>query len=161
MPGAEHGTAKRWPRAYFAELARRLDARGFAVWLLGSPKDAAAGASIAEESGGAAVNLCGRTALIEAVDLLGAARLAVSNDSGLLHVAAAVGTPVVALYGPSNPVYTPPLTGRREIIYLALGCSPCFAPECPLGHLRCLTEIRPGAVFEMAMRLVGPVSACP
>jgi heptosyltransferase-2 len=154
MPGAEHGAAKCWPQPYFAELARRLEREGFAVWLLGSPRDTAAGASIASMSGGAAVNLCGQTKLIEALDLLGAAQVAVSNDSGLLHVAAAVGTPVVALYGSSNPVYTPPLTERREILYLDLECSPCFARECPLGHLRCLKEIKPETVFEKAMRLV-------
>jgi heptosyltransferase II len=153
MPGAEHGPAKRWPEEYFAQLARLLDAQGFAVWLLGSPKDRAAGESIARLSGGKPLNLCGRTGLVNAVDLLGAAAVAVSNDSGLLHIAAAVGTPVVALYGPSSPIYTPPLTERREILYLALDCSPCFAPECPLGHHRCLREMTPDQVFEAVLRL--------
>lgn len=153
MPGAEHGSAKRWPEQYFSELARQMDSAGFAVWLLGSPKDHATGESIVAGCGGAAKNLCGQTELVEAVDLIGAARVAVSNDSGLLHIAAAVGTPVVGLYGSSSPIYTPPLTERREIIYLALECSPCFARECPLGHFRCMKEIEPGQVFEAAMRL--------
>lgn len=152
MPGAEHGSAKRWP--YFAELARRLTAEGFAVWLLGGPSDSELGEAIAAEGGGV-VNLCGRTALVEAADLLGAAQVAVSNDSGLLHVAAAVGTPVVGLYGSSSPVYTPPLTARREILTLSLECSPCFAQECPLGHFRCLRELAPETVLVAAMRLAG------
>lgn len=154
LPGAEHGPAKRWPAPYFAELAQRFRAEGFAVWLLGSPKDAATGEEIVEASRGAAINLCGRTELVDAVDLLGAARVAVSNDSGLLHIAAAVGTPVVGLYGSSSPVYTPPLTERREILYLDLYCSPCFEPECPLRHFRCMREITPAMAFEAAMRLV-------
>ena len=153
LPGAEHGPAKRWPVPYFAELARRLRNEGFAVWLLGSPKDRPAGEEIAEASRGAAVNLCGRTELVDAVDLIGAARVAVSNDSGLLHIAAAVGTPVVGLYGSSSPVYTPPLTDSREILYLDLYCSPCFEKECPLGHFRCMREITPAMALEAAVRL--------
>lgn len=151
LPGAEHGPAKRWPPRYFAELSRRLSGEGLAVWLLGSPRDVELGEAISAESNGAAVNLCGRTRLVDAIDLLGAANVAVSNDSGLLHVAAAVGTPVVALYGSSSPVYTPPLTERRRILYLSLECSPCFSPECPLGHQRCLRELKPDQVFGAAM----------
>lgn len=155
LPGAEHGPTKRWPPRYFAEVAHRLSGEGFAVWLLGSPKDAELGDAIRSQSHGAAVNLCGRTRLVDAIDLLGAASVAVSNDSGLLHVAAAVGTPVVAMYGSSSPVYTPPLTERRRILYLSLECSPCFAPECPLGHRRCLMELKPEQVFEAAMSVAG------
>jgi heptosyltransferase II len=154
LPGAEHGPAKRWPAPYFAELARRFRDEGFSVWLLGSPKDHATGEEIADASHGAATNLCGRTALVDAIDLLGAARVAVSNDSGLLHIASAVGTPVVGLYGSSSPVYTPPLTARREILYLDLYCSPCFEKECPLGHFRCMREITPAMALEAAMRLL-------
>lgn len=149
MPGAEHGSAKRWP--YFAELARRLGAEGFAVWLLGGPSDRDLGDAIAADSGGA-VNLCGRTTLVEAADLLSTAEVAVSNDSGLMHVAAAVGTPIVGLYGSTSPVYTPPLTARREILTLSLECSPCFAQECPLGHHRCLRDLTPDTVLTAALR---------
>ncbi len=156
LPGAEHGPAKRWPAPHFAELAQRLRDAGFEVWLLGSPKDAATGDEIVDTSGGAAINLCGRTALLDAVDLLGAARVAVSNDSGLLHIAAAVGTPVVGLYGSSSPIYTPPLTEQREILYLDLHCSPCFEPECPLGHFRCMRDITPATAFAAATRLASP-----
>ena len=153
LPGAEYGPAKRWPAPYFAELAQRLRDEGFAVWLLGSPKDAPAGEEIVQTSRGAATNLCGRTELVDAVDLLGAAQVAVSNDSGLLHIAAAVGTPVVGLYGSSSPAYTPPLTERREILFLDLYCSPCFERECPLGHFRCMREITPAMALEAAVRL--------
>jgi heptosyltransferase-2 len=160
MPGAEHGTAKRWP--YFAELARRLHAEGFAVWLLGGPRDAADGDAIVAGSGNTAINLCGKTTLVEAIDLLGGVDVAISNDSGLLHVAAATGTPIVGLYGSSSPVYTPPLSERREILYLALECSPCFARECPLGHFRCLRDLSVDTVFDAAMRLAGrSLNVCP
>lgn len=156
LPGAEHGPAKRWPAPYFAELARRLRGEGFAVWLLGSARDRATGEEIAEGSRGAALNLCGRTELVDAVDLLAAAEVAVSNDSGLLHIAAAVGTPVVGLYGSSSPVYTPPLSERREVLFLGLYCSPCFEPECPLGHFRCMREITPGMALEAVKRSISP-----
>lgn len=144
MPGAEYGPAKCWPLPYFAELARRLDEAGYAVWILGSAKDAPAGEAIAKDS--AALNLCGRTRLADAIDLLALAEQAVSNDSGLMHIAAAVGTHVQAIYGSSSPHFTPPLTENKTIHYLALDCSPCFERECPLGHLNCLNEIQPEAV---------------
>ncbi|HEX7062872.1 MAG TPA: lipopolysaccharide heptosyltransferase II [Woeseiaceae bacterium] len=152
MPGAEHGPAKRWP--YFAELARRLHSQGFDVWLLGGPGDAAAGDAIAAGSGNTAVNLCGKTKLVEAIDLLGGVDVAISNDSGLMHIAAAVGVPVVGLYGSSSPVYTPPLAEQREILYLALECSPCFARECPLGHFRCMRDMSVDSVLDAALHLL-------
>ena len=89
------------------------------------------------------------------MDLLGAARVAVTNDSGLMHVAAAVGAHVVALYGSSSPDFTPPLTRKRDIFYRELECSPCFARECPLGHLDCLRNISPGAVMA-SVRAAAP-----
>src|SRR5690554_3372758 len=142
MPGAEYGPAKQWPLAHFRALAEALLKEGFEVRVLGGLKDVEAGAVIAEGLSGAH-NLCGRTRLADAVDLLADCRQVVTNDSGLMHVAAAAGTRVHALYGSSSPAYTPPLTDRAEIHYLALDCSPCFQRTCPLGHTRCLVELSP------------------
>ena len=140
MPGAAYGPAKCWPLEHYAELAGLILASGRQVWVLGSDGDCAAGDEIAAGATGT-INLCGETQLVDTVDLLAATDAAVSNDSGLMHVAAAAGTRVIGLYGSSSPRYTPPLTDRCEIVYLDLDCSPCFQRECPLGHLRCLREI--------------------
>ncbi|MEW5863589.1 MAG: lipopolysaccharide heptosyltransferase II [Pseudomonadota bacterium] len=129
-PGAEYGPAKRWP--YFAELAPRLPVPAV---LLGSARDADACAGIA------GLNLAGRTTLDEAMDLIAGARFVVANDSGLMHVAAAFGRPLVAIFGSSSPEHTPPRSDNARVLWLRLECSPCFARVCPLGHLRCLREI--------------------
>jgi heptosyltransferase-2 len=149
MPGAEYGNAKRWPTERYTDLAARLCRDGFAVWVLGSAKEARLAEEIRTRAGAAMIfNLCGRTSLTDAADLLAVARVAISNDSGLMHVAAAVGTHVVAIYGSSSPHFTPPLTARKTILYRALSCSPCFARECPLGHLNCLYGISVDSVLE-------------
>jgi heptosyltransferase-2 len=141
LPGAEYGPAKCWPLEYFADAARILGERGYQVWVMGSQKDAAAGEAIAANSGGAAVNLCGKTRLEDAIDLLAASRAVITNDSGLMHVAAAVDTRVIAIYGSTTPDFTPPLTRNAQVHYLRLDCSPCFKRVCPLGHLDCMTKI--------------------
>jgi heptosyltransferase-2 len=152
MPGAEYGPAKQWPLDSFRELAQQLVQQGRQVWVLGSAKDQAAGQHIAQgQEGGAGqsgfvFNLCGRTQLADTVDLLALAKQAVTNDSGLMHVAAAVGTQVHAIYGSSSPRYTPPLTANKVVHYLGLECSPCFKRTCPLGHLDCLRGIKPGDI---------------
>ena len=146
-PGAEYGPAKRWPARHFAALAERLPGP---VWLIGSPKDVAVGAEIETLSKGKAVNLCGRTTLEQAIDLIATARWVVSNDSGLMHVAAALGRPLTALFGSSSPRYTPPMSPQARIISLGLDCSPCFQRECPLGHLRCLNDLSPEQVAATA-----------
>ena len=145
MPGAEYGPAKCWPLEYFASLAASLDDAGYSVWVLGSESDQAAGQFIADNS--AARSLCGHTSLADAIDLLAYCQHAVTNDSGLMHLAAAVGTRVHAIYGSSTPAYTPPLTENRVIHDLQLDCSPCFKRDCPLGHLNCLKGILPAVVF--------------
>jgi heptosyltransferase-2 len=149
-PGAEYGPAKRWPPAYFAELARALTSNGDAVWLLGSAKDAEIAQDIARLSGGACVNLCGRTTLDQAIELLASARLAITNDSGLMHVAAAVGTPLVAIYGSSTPAFTPPMSRLATIARLDMPCSPCFERTCPLGHFNCMMQLKPEQVLAHA-----------
>jgi heptosyltransferase II len=149
-PGAEYGPAKRWPVHHFAALARRLASADFPVWIVGSAKDAPVGAEISQLAEGSALNLCGRTSLEQVIDLLAGARAVVSNDSGLMHVAAALDRPLVALYGSSSPTYTPPLSQRAKILSLGLECSPCFKRECPLAPpdtLRCLEDISPERVF--------------
>jgi len=141
-PGAEYGPAKRWP--YFAELAARLKRP---VVLLGSQNDAPA----AEGIGGR--NLVGRTTLDEAIDIIAGAELVVSNDSGLMHVAAALGRPQVALYGSSSPQHTPPLSGAARVLWLHIECSPCYKRECPLGHFRCMKEMSVEMVLNEARSL--------
>ena len=157
MPGAEYGPAKRWPAAHFGEVAAVLARRGTEVVLLGSAKERTLGEEVAAVAHDARVhNLCGTTTLVDVVDLAAAAEAAVSNDSGLLHLAAAAGTPVVAVYGSSSPDFTPPLTEHAAILTLKLSCSPCFARECPLGHLRCLKDLEPKTVLDALDALRAP-----
>ena len=146
-PGAEYGPAKRWPVRYFAEVANaQLDA-GKQVWLFGSEKDANITHEIQRLSNNRCLDLGGVTKLAEAIDLMAMTSAMVTNDSGLMHVAAAVGRPVVAIYGSSDPGFTPPLSDKARVIRLGLECSPCFKRECPLGHLRCLKDIKPDMVL--------------
>lgn len=147
MPGAEYGPAKQWPLAHFRALAERLIAEGFEVRVLGGPKDIEAGESIVAGLTHAH-SLCGKTRLADAVDLLADCRQVVTNDSGLMHVAAAVGTRVQAIYGSSSPLYTPPLTNNAGIHTLALTCSPCFERTCPLGHTHCLNQLDPERLMQ-------------
>lgn len=147
VPGAEFGPAKRWPVKRYAELARQLDAP---VLVLGSGKEAPLGAEIAALAPGADCrNLAGATTLAEAFALIAAARRVITNDTGLMHVAAALDVPQVAIFGSSSPLHTPPLSDRARVLWLKddpayqppLDCAPCFQRECPLGHLRCLNDI--------------------
>ena len=144
--GAEYGPAKRWPAAHFAEVARRLMRSGVQAWVVGGPGDASIGAEVASLAPGA-VDLTGRTTLPEAADLIAAASAVVSNDSGLMHVAAALGRPLIALYGSSSPEFTPPLTDTAVVLSLQVACSPCFERECPLGHFKCLQDLSPDRVW--------------
>jgi heptosyltransferase-2 len=152
-PGAEFGAAKRWPQEHYAEVAKSLIARGWQVWLFGSDKDIAITATINRETGAACIDLAGRTTLAEAVDLLSLSTLVVTNDSGLMHVAAALGRKLIAIYGSSDPGFTPPLSDTARILRLGLECSPCFQRECPLGHLKCLRELPPERVLQVLQEI--------
>lgn len=151
-PGAEYGPAKRWPAQHFAALAASLDAP---VLLLGSAKEQALCAEIAAAAPQVR-NLAGQTSLPEAIGLIASARAVVSNDSGLMHVAAGLGVAQVAVFGSSSPEHTPPLSDRAQVIWLKheasyqppLDCAPCFERECPLGHTRCLVDVLPQRVGQ-------------
>ncbi len=147
-PGAEYGPAKRWPAQSYGQLAAALGERGYAVFLLGARGDAAVCEEVARASGRRATSLAGKTPLDEAIELIAQADVAVSNDSGLMHIAAALQIPQVAIFGSSSPLHTPPLSPRARVLWLHIECSPCFERECPLGHLRCLRDIAPERVLE-------------
>jgi heptosyltransferase-2 len=152
-PGAEYGPAKRWPPTHFADLAARFLALGMQVWLVGSPNDKLAASSVMQAAGETSrsiKDLTGRTDLGTAIDLLSLANIVVSNDSGLMHAAAAVGAPLVALFGSSSPVYTPPLSPVAHVAKIDIACSPCFKRECPLGHFKCMRELSADAVYNLA-----------
>jgi heptosyltransferase-2 len=145
-PGAEYGPAKCWPADHYAALARRLHHdHGLPVLLLGSGKETDLCTRIASLAPDACRVLAGRTSLIDAMTLIAAARGVVSNDSGLMHVAAAFGVPQVAVFGSTSPEHTPPLNPRAKVLWLkqelALGCAPCFERVCRYGHTRCLTGV--------------------
>ncbi|MEQ1525295.1 MAG: lipopolysaccharide heptosyltransferase II [Gallionella sp.] len=152
-PGAEYGPAKRWPAPYFAELAHRLHTEGYAVWLLGSPKDKEQADNIVTLCKTDCRNLCGKTDLGDAIALLSCAQFVVSNDSGLMHIAAALDRPMIALFGSSSPQFTPPLSSHAHVMQLDIKCSPCFKRECPLGHFNCMMQLTPDLVWEKFQQL--------
>ena len=153
-PGAEFGASKQWPAHHYAELARYYLDRDWHVWLVGSANDASICAQIDAQSDQQCHDLSGKTSLPEAVDLLSLASLVVSNDSGLMHIAAALNRPLVAIYGSTDPHHTPPLGKNHAIARLALDCSPCFKRECPLQHLDCLHKLEPKSVIALAQSVM-------
>lgn len=146
-PGAEYGEAKRWPAEYYAEVAQAALANDWQVWLFGSDKDATVTSLINTMTGNRCLDLGGRTTLGEAIDLMALTSAVVSNDSGLMHIAAALDKKLVAVYGSSDPEHTPPMSDKAVVKYLGLECSPCFERKCPLGHLNCLRQLHPQLVI--------------
>lgn len=153
-PGAEYGPAKRWPAAYYASLAQRLVQQGYAVWLIGSGKDKAVADEINSLAADACRNLCGSTDLADALALLSCAQLVVSNDSGLMHLAAALDRPMLALFGSSSPRFTPPLSAQAQVVQLDMACSPCFKRVCPLGHFNCMMLLTPELVWDKLTKAI-------
>lgn len=146
-PGAEYGPAKQWPATHYAEVAKQKIADGWAVWIFGSAKDQTVSDKINQLSGNQCQDFSGKTSLAEAIDLMSLTEVVVSNDSGLMHVAAALNKKVVAIYGSSDPQFTPPLSSKAKILNLNLDCAPCFKRDCPLGHTKCLVDISPAQVL--------------
>ena len=157
-PGAEFGESKRWPAEHFAQVAEQRIRDGWQVWLFGSKNDHPVGELILDELipglREEAVNLAGETSLAEAIDLLSCADAVVSNDSGLMHVAAALGRPLVAVYGSTSPAFTPPLSEQVEVVRLGLDCSPCFDRSCRFGHNNCMRELPSAQVIAALDRLL-------
>ncbi len=153
-PGAEYGPAKQWPQQHFAAVASAQGKLGHNVLLLGTEKEHDLCAAIADKAGDRGFNLAGKTTLEDAVDILSSAHGVVCNDSGLMHVAAALGRPVVAIFGSSDPEHTPPVGPRVKIISLGLPCAPCFKRVCPEQHTHCLEEISPDVVIKQLAGMV-------
>lgn len=152
-PGAEFGPAKQWPENYYADIANKKLQEGWQVWILGSSKDHAIAEQIKQATQQRAVNLAGKTKLEEAVDLLSLASVIVSNDSGLMHIGAALEKPLIALYGPTSASFTPPLHKTSKVLSLKLDCQPCFQRTCPLKHHHCMRELKPSAVLTAMSEL--------
>jgi heptosyltransferase II len=149
-PGAEYGEAKRWPADYYAEVANYALDNHWQVWLFGSDKDVAVTSTINQATQNRCLDLGGQTKLGEAIDLMALCHTVISNDSGLMHVAAALDKRVIAIYGSSDPHHTPPMHPQAVVEYLGLACSPCFERTCPLttehAQLACLKNISPNQI---------------
>ena len=153
-PGAEYGAAKRWPAEYYAQVANEALNKGWQVWLFGSVADVAVTTKINQLCQNKCTDFGGKTKLGEAIDLMSLCDTIVSNDSGLMHIAAALNKQLIAIFGSSDPTHTPPMSPNAVIEYLGLPCSPCFKRKCPLtgdAHLRCLTDIKPK---QIALKIV-------
>ena len=152
-PGAEYGPAKRWPQEHFTRLAQKLADNHFHTITLGGENDMKIGAMIYKNTHQETQDLTGKTTVKEAIQLIAGATCVVTNDSGLMHVAAALSRPLIALFGSSSPEYTPPLSDKAKVLTRALPCSPCFKRVCPLGHTNCLKDITVDEVFINILKL--------
>ena len=147
-PGAEYGEAKCWPAEHYAEVASDALAKGFQVFLFGSLKDASITQKVNSLTGNKCLDLGGKTSLSEAINLISLCDSVVSNDSGLMHISSALDKRLIAIYGSSTPLHTPPMSNKSVIEYLNLECSPCFKRVCPLSHLNCLKNISSARVIS-------------
>ncbi|MGS2717400.1 lipopolysaccharide heptosyltransferase II [Eionea flava] len=151
-PGAEFGSAKQWPAKHYATTAQKMIAKGYQIWIMGSPSDQTVADAIYEQltenEQHRTERLCGKTSLEDAIDLLSIADRVVSNDSGLMHIASALNKPLAALYGATSPAFTPPLSTTANVLSIPVDCGPCFKRECPEKHHRCLEELHPEQVIR-------------
>lgn len=150
-PTSAFGPSKCWPSSKFSALALELKKQRFQPYLLGAPSELAALKPMAEAAGGLPILLPGLPGLAAC---LAASGVVVANDSGPLHVAAAVGARCVGLYGPVDPKWSSPLSHRAQLLYTAESCSPCFQPVCPLGHHACMENISADSVFSAVQELL-------
>jgi heptosyltransferase-2 len=157
-PGAEFGPAKRWPEAHYAVVAQAYLDDGWQVWIFGSDKDVVVANNIRAQ-----VNtltrpncrvLAGKTSLYEAIDLMALASCVIANDSGLMHIAAALNRPLIGVYGSTSPLYTPPLADRVAIVHTDIACRPCFKRRCKFGHLNCLRQLLPEQVIAAGRQFI-------
>ena len=150
-PGAEFGPSKRWPSGYYSEIAKTYVSLGWNVFCIGSKNDENIGVEIENTNNLSReknfINLIGKTSLLDAIDLLAYTKKVVTNDSGLMHIAAAVGTPLVALYGPSSPEYTPPLTDKKQILRKMDGYKKVRYGTSEKGYHQSLVDISPEEVL--------------
>lgn len=154
-PGAAFGDSKRWPYEYFAEIANEKLNAGWQVWLFGSEKDKEVTEKIQQATQNRCSHLAGQLQLNETVNLLSKTRIVISNDSGLLHVAAALDIPLIGIYGSTTADFTPPLSDKKAILGVDnLNCRPCFQRHCQFGHLKCLKDILPAQVQAAIEKLV-------
>ncbi|MFA6038584.1 MAG: lipopolysaccharide heptosyltransferase II [Legionellales bacterium] len=152
-PGAAFGEAKRWPAEYYAVVASEKLKQGWAVWLFGSEAEKPQTQAIQDLCNNQCVDYAGQLVLPQTIDLISCASAVVANDSGLMHIAAALNRPLVVVYGSTSPRFTPPLSDRVQMVSLGLSCSPCFKRECPLGHLNCLKQLTPDLVLKSLKEL--------
>ncbi len=157
-PGAEFGEAKQWPAEHYASVSADRIAEGWQVWIMGSAKDNGVAQDIQgllpEQVRADCHDLTGRTPLAQAIDLMSLAKAVVSNDSGLMHVAAALGRPIVAMYGSTSADFTPPLADQVQLLSIDIDCRPCFKRVCPLGHKRCLVDLLPQQALSALAQVV-------
>lgn len=151
-PGAQFGDSKQWPARHYAALASVMIEEGWQVWLFGSASDRSVTERItgylSKSKRAGCHNLAGQTTLARAIDLLSVVDAVVSNDSGLMHVAAALGRPVVSLFGSTSWSFTPPLVEPVAMLATDIECRPCFQRQCPLGHRHCLVRLSPADVLD-------------
>lgn len=153
-PGAAFGGAKRWPDEHFAVVAQQKLAEGWAVWLFGSKAEMPQTKAIQDLCHNQCVDFTGQLQLTETIDLMSCVNAVIANDSGLMHIAAALNRPLVVIYGSTSPTYTPPLSSQVKMVSLELDCSPCFKRECPLKHLNCLKQLPPELVLKNLAELL-------